>query len=336
MSLFLDKKYVSLISPKLERFQQKSDYVWTFRCTQCGDSKKNKFKTRGYFYRKKSNLSFTCHNCHASMSLGNFIKTLDPHLFQEYQMERYKEESHGNVAKPDFTLAKTKPVFAKKAIKNLPDIQSLSSDHKAKVYVLGRKIPEKFHTSLYYAEDFVKFVAETFPNYDVTRLQTSDERLVIPFFDEAKNLLGVQGRSLDKEAKIRYITIKSDETSPKLFGLDRLDKTKSIIVTEGPIDSLFIDNAVATMDAALYKIVDMLGDLDYVFVPDIQPRNPEVVKSISRCIKTGKKVCIWPKSLTYKDINDMVLAGIDVMKIISENTFDGLRAKLEFEMWRKV
>jgi hypothetical protein len=90
------------------------------------------------------------------------------------------------------------------------------------------------------------------------------------------------------------------------------------------------------MDAALYKIVDMLGDLDYVFVPDIQPRNPEVVKSISRCIKTGKKVCIWPKSLTYKDINDMVLAGIDVMKIISENTFDGLRAKLEFEMWRKV
>jgi hypothetical protein len=269
------------------------------------------------------------------MSLGNFIKTLDPHLFQEYQMERYKEESHGNVSKPDFTLAKTKPVFAKKAI-TLPDIQSLSNDHKAKVYVLGRKIPEKFHKSLYYAEDFVKFVAETFPNYDVTRLQTSDERLVIPFFDEAKNLLGVQGRSLDKNAKVRYITIKSDETSPKLFGLDRLDKTKSIIVTEGPIDSLFIDNAVATMDAALYKIVDMLGDLDYVFLYDNERRNKDVLRCMSKTIEMSQKVCIWPKSLTHKDINDMVLAGIDVMKIISENTFDGLRAKLEFEMWRKV
>jgi hypothetical protein len=40
--------------------------------------------------------------------------------------------------------------------------------------------------------------------------------------------------------------------------------------------------------------------------------------------------------VTQKDINDMVLDGVDVMRNIESNTFEGIRAKLEFDLWRKM
>lgn len=330
MSLFLDKKYVSLISPKLERFQQKNDYLWTFRCPHCGDSKKNKLKTRGYFYRKKSNLSFVCHNCHSSMSLGNFIKALDPRLFQEYQMERYKEESHNNVAKPDFSLAKTKPVFTKKHI-DLPTVKSLPDDHPAKVYCVSRKLPDL--TEVFYTDDFASFASTITDN--VKNIPEKDKRLVIPFLDKNKNLLGVQGRTIT-DSKLRYVTIKTSEAAPKIYGLHKVDFSKPIYVVEGPIDSMFLSNCVATMDAALSKIIGLLGDHDYIFVHDNESRNKEVLREMKHSVATGKKIVIWPKTIIYKDINDMVLADLDVKKIIENNIYSGLRAKLEYEMWRKV
>lgn len=334
MSLFLDKKYVSLISIKLERFQQKNDYLWTFRCPHCGDSKKNKLKTRGYFYRKKSNLSFICHNCHSSMSLGNFIKAIDPRLFQEYQMERYKEESHSNVSKPDFSWATAKPVFDKKII-DLPAISELDENHIARKYVLDRKIPESYYNKLYYAKDFEAFVSESFPNYDKMKLVKNDERLVIPFFDQHGGLLGVQGRTLTS-SKMRYVTIKTDDNAEKIYGLERVDFSKPIYVVEGPLDSLFLPNAIATMDSSLSSIISLLGNYDYIFVHDNEPRNAEITKQIAKSIATGKKVVIWPKTLTEKDINDMVMASIDVKAVIDAHTYTDLHAKLQFETWRKL
>ena len=330
VSLFLDKKYVSLIAPKLDRFQQKKEYLWVFRCPECGDSKKNKLKTRGYFYRKKSNISFICHNCHASMSLGNFIKARDPNLFQQYQMERYKEESHSNVAKPDFTMARTQPVFVRKVI-DLPTVASLSDDHPAKVYCVGRNLPNL--NELYYTDDFATF-AQTITTKE-HNIPSNDKRVVIPFLDQNNNLLGVQGRTISN-SKIRYITLKVSDDAPKIYGLHKIDLTKPIYVVEGPFDSMFLPNALATMDSALSKIIGLLGDHDYIFVGDNENRNKEILREMEHSIATGKKVVVWPKTLTHKDINDMVLAGLDVKKIIDEHTYEGLRAKLEFEVWRKV
>ena len=41
--------------------------------------------------------------------------------------------------------------------------------------------------------------------------------------------------------------------------------------------------------------------------------------------------------IKQKDINDMVLSGIkDIQKLIDENTFRGLEAKVRFKDWRKI
>ena len=334
MSLYIDQKYVSLLSVKLDQFKHKKNYLWNFRCPICNDSKKSKIKARAYIYRQKSNLSFICHNCGHSCSFSNFLKTLDHTLFQEYQMERYKNESTRNVKEPDFTLVKTKPIFNKSL--SIPTIESLSDSHTAKKYVKNRLISPEFWNVLYYADDFKKFIQNTFIDYNINRLIDNDTRLVIPFYDRDNNLLGVQGRALD-QSKIRYITIKKEEAK-KIYGLNRIDLTKQIYVVEGPIDSLFLNNAVATMDANLTSVSDILPS-NIVLVFDNEKRNKEIVNNMERAIKRNFQVCIWPDSIEQKDINDMIKSGLTIQNIhdiIQKNTFVDLKAQLQFNLWRKV
>lgn len=336
MSLYIDLKFVSLLSPKLDKFHQKSQYLWNFRCPICGDSQKNKLKMRGYVYRRKSDLFFTCHNCNTNLSFGNLLKTLDRSLYREYQMERYKNESAGNVKQPDFSLAKTKPVFEKKTKIDLPTIQSLPEDHAAKKYLIDRKLPRDKFASIYYANDFKAFVHELLPDYDKTLID-GEKRIVFPFYDEKNTLLGLQGRAL-MNTKVKYITIKLGEENTKVFGLNTVDLSKRVYVVEGPIDSLFLQNSIAMMDASLYNAVLSVGNHDFVFVYDNEPRNKEIVKHMQRTIEMGKNICIWPKTVAQKDINEMILAGrtsAEIQHIIDSNTFCDLRAKLEFETWRK-
>lgn len=333
MSLHIDRKFVSYLAPKLPGFHQKSDYLWNFRCPLCGDSRQNKRKMRGYLYRRKSDLFFSCHNCGASVSFGNFLKHMDRSLYNEYQMERFKNESHGNTPKPDFSFAKQKPVFNNTKRICLPTIESLDDDHSAKRYLVKRKIPKPFLAQMFYANDFKAFVDEIIPD-NGKELRKEDPRIVIPFYDEENNLLGFQGRAVG-DSKIKYITIKIADENQKVFGLDKVDKSKTIYVVEGPIDAMFLQNSLAMMDATLYNAISYVGDYDYVFVYDNEPRNKDVIRHMKRTIELGQKICIWPKNIKEKDINAMALAGLSPQSIIDSNTFSNQKAMLEFTQWTK-
>lgn len=337
MSLIIDRKFISEVSGKLEKFKQKKDYLWNFRCPLCGDSRKNKTKTRAYFYRSKGNpnISFVCHNCGSGMSFGNFLKGFDNNLYRQYQMERFKEESHSNTPKPDFTLFKTQPIFTKSNSLSIPSITTLNSDHSAVKYIASRKIPKDKWNDIYYADDFLKFCDETFPNHG-KKLIKEEPRIIIPFYDTDNELIGIQGRSLDPKAKVRYITIKVNDEVTKIYGLNKVDFSQTIYVVEGPFDSMFLDNSIASMDASLYSVVPMVGtDKDYVLVFDNEPRNKEVVKHLHKAIKLGHKVCIWPSNIKEKDINDMVKADIEVNSIIKQHTYKDIIAELQFQQWKK-
>ena len=125
-----------------------------------------------------------------------------------------------------------------------------------------------------------------------------------------------------------------DDDKDKIFGLDRVDKSKPIYVVEGPLDSLFLDNCVAVAGA---DFSNMKGDL--IIIYDNEPRNKEINKQIEKTIDQGKSVCLWPDSMIHKDINDMVIAGYtkeQVQEIITDNTFSGAAAQLRFSEWRKI
>jgi transcription elongation factor Elf1 len=338
LSIYTDKKYLMMVSRKLALFTAKSEYLFNFRCILCGDSKKNKTKCRAYIYRRKSDLFFSCHNCGKSLSFGNFLKSIDKALYDEYIMERFAEESGGNSPKPNFDDFKTVPIIKKirDNLINLPSINDLPSDHHARKYILQRKIPSEHYSRIFYASDFKDFVTQKVPE-KAENLLDNDKRIVLPFWDENKNLLGFQGRALSKSA-VKYITVKLDEYAKKVYGLDLVDFSKLVPVVEGPIDSLFIKNSLASMDATLQNIIPIVGndDADYVFVYDNEPRNSHVHKSMAKTIDAGLSIVIWPPSVHEKDINEMVLSGRDVDKLISDRTYSGILAKLEFERWKKI
>ena len=70
----VDSKYIGLVSPRLQKFKKVKNNLFNFRCPICGDSKKNKSKTRGYLYTIKADVNFRCHNCGASMNLSLTVK----------------------------------------------------------------------------------------------------------------------------------------------------------------------------------------------------------------------------------------------------------------------
>jgi transcription elongation factor Elf1 len=337
MSVFIDRTFLLRISPKLQKFTQKKDNLYNFRCPLCGDSTKNKAKARGYVYEKKNNYFYMCHNCGASTSFYNFLEKVDPNLVKEYALERYKngEQGRDNYVKPTFEEFKSEtPKFRVKF--DIPTIESLPETHFAKTYVQSRKIPESFHTQLYFAQDFKGFVESL--QIEKEGLIDNDPRLVIPFYDEDKNLVAFQGRALG-ESKLRYITVKTDKDNHKLFGMDRVNKDEMVYVVEGPIDSMFLENAVATADANLMAASKHFDKSKIVLVYDNEPRNKDIVKQMDKAIEEHYNVVIWPEMIVEKDINDMVLNGFspdEIQDIISKNTFVNLRAKMDFINWKKV
>jgi transcription elongation factor Elf1 len=323
------------MSPQLDRFSQKSDYLWNFRCPVCGDSKKNKLKSRGYVYRRKADLFFTCHNCGTSMSFGHFLKTVNHNLYDEYRLEKFKNDHPEIVETPDYSVAKTTPDFTTTI--HLPRIADLPNEHAAKRLLFSRKVPAERYKELYYAHNFASFVKELVPSYN-KNLKNDDARIVIPFYDEKNILLGVQGREIQKTG-VKYITIKLRDENRKVFGLDKVDYGKKIYVVEGPIDSMFLQNALATMDAQLYKVISSVGDYDYVFIFDNEPRNPQICNHMAKTIAMGANIVVWPQYIEQKDINDMILAGYtssDIQDIIDKHTYTDLKAKMEFGKWKRV
>ena len=125
-----------------------------------------------------------------------------------------------------------------------------------------------------------------------------------------------------------------DEDAPKIYGLERVNKSDAIYVVEGPFDSLFLENCVAMAGADLD--LRSLGWSNYICVYDNEPRNREIVKRISKSIDRGDKVVIWPKHIQQKDINDMYLAGHNVLDLVKSNTCQGLNAKAKLNNWKRV
>jgi hypothetical protein len=118
-----------------------------------------------------------------------------------------------------------------------------------------------------------------------------------------------------------------------------VNKQEKVYVTEGPIDSLFLTNAVATADANLTNAVNYITKDKLVLVFDNEPRNKDICKLMDKAIEEHFQICIWPEMIKEKDINEMILAGFtteELCDIIDKNTFVNLRAKFEFIQWKKI
>jgi hypothetical protein len=272
---------------------------------------------------------------------------LDAGLYKEYVMERYKAGESGNnsfkqvttIAPPRFDKLNTDITY-----QNAERCDKLPDNHFCIQYLKNRRIPKDYYKLLYYTDNYKQFVSEVYPQVD--KEITADKRLVIPFYDQYNSLIALSGRALEvSDYKLRYVTLRTNESEDKLiYGMDRINTNETVRIVEGPIDSLFLQNCVAAGDANLSLVAKEMIKLgvkkdNIVLCPDREPRNREIVKNINRFIEEGFTVCLLPETIIGKDINEYIMNGTsseEIEKIISNNTYNGLRLKLEFSRWKKI
>lgn len=323
---WLDRKYINLISFRLQKFKPvlKS---YRFRCNYCGDSKKSQSKSRGWIYFEKGKTWFKCFNCGLSLPFSKFLQDLDQSLYNDYLKELLFD------TKQEFFIKEEKKEEVENRNLDIPKILDLNKNHPARLYCEGRKLPLQ---KLYYAPKFFKFCNEYFPDkYDVKK---DEPRLIIPFFSKENQLYGFQGRSFRKNTQSKYLTFMLD-SSPKIFGLDELTYGPSFVF-EGPLDSLFIKNSIASCGGKLTTNLECLSyeKSKWTIVYDNEPRSKHTIKKMESAIEEGYKIVIWPNSIEDIDINDMILSGYtpeEIIDIMKKNSHCGLMANIKLTEWKK-
>lgn len=327
--------------------------IFNFSCPFCGDSKRHPRRARGYVLENdKGGYYYYCHKCQATMSLPYLIKVTDPIIYQDYIRELLTNQGvEYKPLKPD-----TKPpkqFQPQQTSKGLIKLSKLPGDHPARTYVKSRLIPNKQTHRLFYTEKFKAFTNSNLPGkFPKEKIGKDEPRLILPFVSKNRRLVGFQGRALQPcEDEFRYMTIRMDTNEPRVFGMDCIDDSDDVIVMEGPIDSLFIDNAIATAGGDLEKEMSKtyLDRQQMIIVYDNEPRSEFTIKKIHNAINEGYRVCIWPDSIHEKDVNDMIKSMVGdhpqedlilqkckyLANVIRRNTFKGMKAQLRLNEWRK-
>jgi len=365
-SLWIDVRHAEVVGSRLlEGFhvQTRNPFRANFRCPHCGDSKTNVNKRRGFFIEslKRDRLMMICHNCGYAAPFGVSLKNLDPTLHSEYVIDRIREYGSTRPVDPPkstevieaaryrqtfktdmsrFSKSRTEAFFASRP--GITKISRLPVDHEVRRYVDSRLIPKSEHHRLYATDNFKRWVRT---HIDVGSFKSENDgpRLVLPLVDRDGRVFGVTGRSMPSAPPgcIKYLNKIFDDEVPRVFGADRIDISKDVFIVEGPIDSLFVANSVASMGVGHSRaITSGIVPADRaIFVFDNEPRNPDIVEALLTAISDGHRVVIWPNSIgNHKDINSMVMGGLtidEVRSIMLDSVRHSLAARIAFAAWRR-
>ena len=335
---YVDEEFAELALSRQPRYKK---YTGVFklncRCKICGDSEKDEFLARFWARSIDDTVMLKCFNCDYSNNIANYIKSEEPDLYREYLMEKRKSNfilpprDKEDVVKEE-----------KKVIDFLPysvRLDTLDSKSKLMEYVRKRKIPCEAYDKIFFTKEWQKLVNHVKP--DTFTYPKDEMRLVIPIFNSDNGIESIQGRALKRDSKVKYMTVKAYEGASKVYGIERVDESKPVVIMEGPLDSLFIDNAIAITGGSL-DISQIPFKGNRIWALDNEPRHPDTIKRMRKLIEQGESVVFWDKwecSEKDKDINDYIISGAsreDVLNYILQNNESGLMAKLRLNKFSKI
>ncbi len=335
--MFDEVDFINKISAHLDRFAQKGHGKYNFSCPLCGDGHTG-YKTRAWLLERDT-YYFHCFNCSAQMSFSNFLKIKFPDVYNEYVFAKLGNKKNKTEIK--FIEKKDVDLTSHNIIKSL--LEPLSSD--ALKYLKIRNIPEKHFKDIYIIKNFKNL--NKIKKYNKTFFE-EEERLVLPLYNKDSLIVGIISRSIKENPRKRYINLKFYD-EPVVFNLYdsfgnyKINLNKTVYILEGAFDSLFVDNAIAvnTSDLLMVKKVlssRLLKKMNFVYVPDNDKRNKEIVNIYKKIIEAGEKIVIFPDYIKGKDINEMVVKnnGTSVMNVLKENTYKDTLASIRLSSWKKI
>lgn len=330
--------YIRLLKDRLRNYREKSPEVIQCSCPVCGDSRVDHWKARFYFLYDKKDFSYyvNCHNCNYANSLKWFLRAEFPDVFKQYVTEEFLSKKK---EKPTLEQLQSKTssvdmgklqgiVSLKKYATPLKDVE----DKDVIDYCKERNFTENHYNKLYYTDNFGQFNKDM--GADKKYHKGNEGRIIIPFFKDGK-LIGWQGRSIGGNERIKYIIVSLGIDDNLLYGVDDINEAKWILVTEGALDSLFLDNCIAVNGLNKFdNEYTQQRKNNVILVLDNEKRNKQVSKEVKKLIDKGYRIYYNKGNLKGKDINDyFTLNDISkeyMMQDILDNNEQGLLAKLNY------
>lgn len=282
---------------------------FVFPCNVCGDSKSDSTKKRAAIM-KGDEWAYVCKNCGYTTHVADWLYKYFPMNHRMYNKEVFRESMRMRKRRLDKTSTEeivqivTEPVqtFFKQEVKKedvvdaeaerIKTFKSISLFPEAVEYCVSRKIPEDVYSKWFFCQ------------YGEYR-----NRIIITFRKPNGKIYYYQGRSLDRNTKLRYMSKHTVQGENNVYNYYSVDKTKWVTILEGPVDSIFVVNAVAMTGL---KMTD-------VRIQDFPMRrfmldNDESGKKFSvDLLLQGQYVFNWKRFLRdydyeghIKDVNDFV------------------------------
>lgn len=283
---YLLEKYIRQAASTYNRVSFRSNGI-NFPCNVCGngytDSSKSKRSKRGWLKFLHGKWYYRCWNCSSSMMAENWLKQYHRELYNQF----YKEVFQSELSERKFVIPQKqenkeeKQIDDKEEAKNFKPI--LSSDKKIFRDSINncnqRNIPEHVWKKWYVCQKgFYK------------------NRLIIPFYNKNNKIIYWHARALYNQEP-KYLNCTFDKNKVIQSQIEMIDKSKEVILVEGYIDSLFINNSISTLGTNWSREnQEELDKLNCYYMLDYDTTK-ETAKKIQQLLKSGKWVFNWKKYL---------------------------------------
>lgn len=305
---FVLKKYLDRAVGKMSNVQVVGG-KYKFMCNVCGDDvdRGNRNPRGALIYAQPRNSTskvwlYKCMNggctCQSSpMSASYWLYLYFPDLFEEFKRELLIDFASGKTDDNKNIEEETKEEEKKRIVNMNYNFTSILKDgeveNKAREYCRSRSIPSNI-----------------WKDFKIGNKKPYSGRLIIPFLNKKGNMYYFQARALNGEEP-KYLNPKDVPKYRGVYNLFGVDWKKTIIVCEGPLDSLFLPNAIAVTGADVPEEIEkMLKDKDVLYLWD---NDDSGSKNSVNGLDKGHKVFLWKKFLEsnnypkVKDINELLV-----------------------------
>lgn len=291
----LEKHIITILTTYFDGVNLNNPLRYNFRCNVCGDSKTNKFKKRGYILKDHNPWIFYCHNCQAKMSAEHWMKEFFHSEYMQYRRElMYRNNSDKLEEQKNILINKT--IERQNRIKDFKKSEEEKEQEAMKFFVPINKGDNKIFDIAKKQCQKRLIDEEIWSKWFVAVDGKYKNRIIIPFFDDKNKIYYYQGRSIYSNMIPKYLSRFGDNHN-NIYNYYNVDKEKNVIVLEGLIDSLFVENSIAMTglkieDKKLNNFENKMFLLD-----DDDAGNERSLK----LLQEGKYVFKWKEFL--KDLN---------------------------------